>query len=179
MFTRIERTEAIATLEKEFTGATGIYMTDFNKIDVNKMTRFRADLRNAGMKYIVVKNTLARIALEKCNFNELVQYLKGPIGMVISKDNAITPAKIIKDFRKNNSGLLDLKAAYIDGTLFNAEEISKIADLPGKDALLSQLLSCLNAPMSNLVGSLNQIFLKLIHTFEAVKNKKELDSRKN
>lgn len=173
MSTRSERTEAITTLEKAFTGATGIYMTDFTGINVEKMTKFRADMRGSGGKYLVVKNTLARIACEKCGLEQLVPYLKSPVGIALTKEDSIAPAKIIKEFRKNNKNLLDLKVAYIDGNLFSGDEAARIADLPSKEVLLSQLLSCLKAPMTNLVGSLNGILLKLTGTLQAVLQKKE------
>lgn len=177
MSMRNERTEAIATLEKEFAGATGIYMTDFTNINVEKITKFRADIRQSGSKYLVVKNSLARVALERSGFEVLVPYLNGPVGVVITRDDAIGPARIIKEFKKSNKKLLSVKVAYIDGTLFNAEETSKLADLPSKEVLLSQLLSCLNAPMTKLVGSLNGIFTKFIGTIEAVKNQKESETK--
>lgn len=176
MSTRTERTETIATLEKEFTGATGIYMTDFTGINVEKITQFRADMRNSGGKYLVVKNTLARIAFEKCGLEKLVPFLKSPIGMAITKGDAITPAKIIKDFQKNNNNLLDLKVAYIDGNLFSGNEAARIAELPSREVLLSQLLSCLKAPMTNLAGSLNGILAKFTGTLHAVLKKKESES---
>ncbi len=141
MSTQKERTEAIATLEKEFTGATGIYMTDFTNINVEKITKFRADIRNSGGKYLVVKNSLASIAMERCGFTELVPYINGPMGIAITREDAIEPAKVIKDFKKKNKDLLSLKVAYVDGALFNAEQAGKLADLPSREILLSQLLS--------------------------------------
>ncbi len=175
MSTRTERTEAIEVLKNEFTGASGIYLTNVNNIKVEKMTMFRKSLRNVGVKYIVVKNTLAQKAFEKCGFNDLIPFLKGPIGIAITKDDATSPSRVIKDFRKENKKLLDIKVAYVEGNLFNAEETNKLADLPGREVLLSQLLSCLNAPMTNFVCSLSGLFTKLVGTLEAVKNKKETE----
>ncbi len=176
MSTRNERNEAITTLEKELTGATGIYMTDFNKINVEKITKFRADIRHSGGKYLVIKNTIARIAFERSGFSELIPYIKGPIGIAVTKEDAIGQAKVIKDFKKSNKELLEVKIAYVDGTLFNAEQTARLANLPSKEVLLSQLLSCLNAPMAHFVGSLNGIFTKFVGVLEAVKNKKESES---
>jgi large subunit ribosomal protein L10 len=173
MSTKIERNEQIKVLEKEFDGATGIYMTDFSKITVQDITTFRSNLREAGSKYIVVKNSLAGIALKKNGKEELCSFLKGPIGLAITKNDNIGPAKVIRDFQKNNKGLMDVKASYIDNTVFSSEDTLKLADLPNKEILLSQLLSCLKAPLSNFVGSLNGIFTKLTGTLEAVKNRKE------
>lgn len=171
-----KRNENIGVLEKEFTDATGIYMTDFTHINVEKMTKLRANMWNSGGKYLVVKNTLARIALEKCGLGQLIPYLKRPIGMAITKGDAIAPAKIIKEFRKKNKNLLDVKVALIDGNLFSGDEAARIADLPGREVLLSKLLSCLSAPMTNFAGSLNGILVKLTGTLNAVLQKKESES---
>lgn len=176
MSTRSEKTEAIATLEKEFSEATGIYMTDFTNINVEKMTKFRADMRSSGGRYIVVKNTLARIALEKCGLNQLIPYLDSPIGVAITRGDAIGPAKVIREFGKKNKNLLDLKVAYIDGNLFSGDEAAKIAALPSREVLLSEILSCLSSPMSNFVGALNEILAKFVRTLNAVLNKKESES---
>jgi ribosomal protein L10 len=176
MSTRIERTEAIEAIEKKLTGATGIYLTDFNKINVEKMTQFRRDIRNAGGKYVVVKNTLTSLAFEKCGLNELTPFIKGPIGIAYTTEEATSPAKVIRDFKKKNKNLLDLKIALLDGNLFDAKQVAKLADLPSREILLSQLLSCLNAPMTNLVCTLNGLFTKFLGTLEAVKNKKESDN---
>lgn len=176
MSTRDERIETIAVLEKEFTGATGIYMTDFTNINVEKLTKFRADMRNSGGKYVIVKNTLARLALEKCGLNDLIPYMSGPIGVAITKEEAIGPAKVIKNFKKSSKNLLEVKIAYVDGTVFSAKETEKLADLPSREVLLSQLLSCLSIPMANFVGTLTSILTRFVGTLEAVKNRKESPS---
>lgn len=176
MSTRIERNDAITALEEEFEGATGIYMTDFNGIDVEKITKFRNDLRAVGSKYLVVKNTLAKIALERKGFESLTEFVKGPTGIAVTHEDGVSPAKVIKDFRKENENLLDLRIAYVDGGIFNADEAKRLADLPSKDVLLAQLLSVFNAPMSNFAASLGGVFTKLTGTLEAVKAKKEAEA---
>ena len=98
--TREQRSKAIDVLQKEFDGATGIYLTDFTGINVEKISKFRRNLHSAGAKYIVVKNTLARIALQKCGREELAEHLKGVNGVAFTKDDAVGPARVIKDFKK-------------------------------------------------------------------------------
>ncbi len=176
MSTRIERTEAIEAIEEKFTGTTGVYLTDVNNINVEKITEFRRNLGNTGAKYVVVKNTLTSLAFEKCGLSELVPYLKGPIGIAYTKEEATSPAKVIKDFKKKNKKLLDVKVAYVDGSVFSADDVSKLADLPSREVLLSQLLSCLKAPTTKLACSLSGIFTKFIGTLEAIKNKKESEN---
>lgn len=177
MFTRTERTEKIESLQKEFSEAKGLYLTDFTNINVDKINEFRTDLRNTNSKYIVVRNTLACIAMEKAGLDDLIPFFKGPIGIAISNDDPISPARIIKNFKnkKENKGLLKLKVAYVDGNILLPEEVTKLANLPSREVLLAQLLSVFSAPISNFVGSLNGVLTKFVGTLEAVKNKKEKD----
>jgi large subunit ribosomal protein L10 len=173
MSTRTERTEAIAVLEKEFQQSGGIYLTDINKINVEKISKLRVNFRKQGIKYIVVKNTLARIACERCGKNELVPYLKGPVGVALAYHESMAPAKIIKDFQKESKELLTVKVAYVDGTLFSGDDAVRLADIPSRDVLLSQLLGCLQAPLANLAGSLSGVLVKFAGTLEGLKNQKE------
>jgi large subunit ribosomal protein L10 len=173
MITREQRTSAIEKLQTEFDGARGIFVTDINKIDVQKMTHLRAEFRKKGLRYIVVKNSLARKALERGGKSSVAPFLKGPTGVVIAKEEATAPAKVIRDFHKVNKDLLGVRAAYVDGSLYDAAQADRLADIPSREVLLSQLLSCMQAPMANLAGALNGILGKLVGTLEAVKAQKE------
>jgi ribosomal protein L10 len=159
--------------EAVFSDAVGIYLTDFSGVDVEKMTKLRSDLRAAGARYVVVKNTLARIALDKCGKAELTEFLKGPVGAAVTTEDATVPARVIRDFNKEFRDLLDLKAAYVEGTVLGPKDAGRMADLPSRDVLLSQVLSCLQAPMTNLAGSLNGILSKFARVMAAVRDKKE------
>ena len=177
MSTRQERTEAIGVLEREFKQARGIYFTDINRINVEQMTRLRNNFRKKGIKYVVVKNTLARIACEKSGKNELAPFLKGTIGVALAGQESMAPAKIIKDFQKENKELLAIKVAHVDGSVFGAQDVIKLADIPPREVLLSQLLGCLQAPLANLAGSISGILVKFAGTLEGLKNKKQSESQ--
>jgi len=177
MSTRSERTKSIEVLEKEFKDAKGIYLTDNNKIDVARISKVRVALRKKGMKYIVVKNTLAKIAAEKSGKKEIAPYFKGQIGVVIAPQDGMAPAKIIKDFQKefakDNKELLEVKIAYVDGTAFTGKDTARLAEIPPREVLLSQLLGVLSAPMSKFAGTLNGVLTTFAQTLEAVKVQKE------
>jgi large subunit ribosomal protein L10 len=172
MATRTERTEAIELLQKEFGSAHGIFLTDNHKIGVAKVTKLRADLRKKGVKFIVVKNTLAKIACTKVGRDDLKPHFKGPTAVAIANQEGTSPAKILRDFQKENKELLSVKVAFVDGALFVGNDALKLADLPSREVLLSQLLGVLQAPVANLAGALNAILSKLVGTIEAVKEKK-------
>lgn len=172
MATRTERTAAIENLEKEFKEAKGIFVADNHKINVEKVTALRATFRKSGMRYIVVKNTLAQTAAKRIGKEELIPFFKGPTGVAISKKEGTAPAKIIRDFQKDNKDLFQLKVACVDGSVFNPIDAMRLADLPGREALLAQLLGCLQAPMGKFAGSLSGILGKFVGTLNALKDKK-------
>jgi large subunit ribosomal protein L10 len=179
MATRTERTKTIEVLEKEFKDAKGIYLTDINRIDVARITKLRNEVRKKGMKYIVVKNTLARIAFERCGKNELTPFLKGQIGVVVAQQEGTAPAKIIRDFQQEcikankDLRLLDVKVAYVDGTAFTGADLVRLADIPSREVLLAQLLGVLQAPVAKFAGTLNGVLTTFAGTLDAVKRKKE------
>jgi large subunit ribosomal protein L10 len=172
MSTKAERTAAIDSLEQEFKDAQGIYVADNNKINVAKVTKLRADIRKKGMRLLVVKNSLAKAAVKRCGKEALDPFFKGPTVVLISKTDPAAPAKAIKDFQKDNKDMLQVKAAYVAGSIFSNDQVVKLADLPSREALLAQLLGCLKAPMGNLAGTLGGILTKFVRTLDAVKEKK-------
>ncbi len=175
--TRARRQADIERLEKAFNEASAIYVTDYTGIDVAKMTRLRRDLRASGATYVVVKNTLARIALEKSGKVQLLEHLRGPVGVALAREDSVAPARVIKSFKKEFKELLGLRVAFVDGMLLDERQTQALADLPSRDVLLSQLLSCLKAPMTNLAGALNGILGKFVGTLEAVRTKKEAQAQ--
>lgn len=172
MSTKTERTACIDKLEKEFKEANGIYIADNNKITVAQVTKLRANLRKKGMRFLVVKNTFAKAAAKKIGKETILPFFKGPTAVLIAKTDAVAPAKMIKDFQKDNKDLLTVKAAYVDGTIFDAAQVLQLADIPGREVLLAQFLGCLKSPMGNLAGVLNGILIKFVRTLDALKEKK-------
>lgn len=173
MSTKTERCQQIEKLQREFVEARGIYLTDIDRISVAKITQLRAELRKNGLKYIVVKNSLARIALERTGKDGIAHFLTGKVGVVVAKGEATVPARVIRDFHKDNRDLLKLKAAIVEGTVFDGAQAERLADIPSREVLLSQLLSCLQAPMSRFVGALSGILGNLVGILQAVKEQKE------
>lgn len=172
MSTRAERTADIEELENIFKNATGIFIADNNKINVEKVTKLRSDLRKNGIQYIVVKNTIAKIAAKRVGKEDLVPHFKGPTAVAVTQKDGPAPAKIIRDFQKDNKDMLGLRLAYVDGSIFKGEDALKLADLPSREVLLAQLLGCLQAPMGKFAGVLNGFLTKFVGTLNALKDQK-------
>jgi len=171
--TREKRNKNIEKLQKEFSEAAGIYLTDFTGINVEKISGLRRSLRAEGAKFIVVKNSLAKKALEKSGKTELIKHLSGPVGAALSAKDSIAPARVIKSFKKENKELLCVRGALVDGAMYDESQVNMLADLPSRETLLSQLLSCLQAPIGKFAGALSGILTKFVGTLESVRQKKE------
>jgi len=132
----------VDSLKTTLSGAQALYYTDFTGLNVKRMTELRKRLSKAGVEYVVIKNTLA---LRAVNESGLVsQRLKGPTGVVVAKD-AITAAKVLSDFAKENDQKPSVKGGLYEGNAVDAEMVKKLASLPTRDDALSIFAGYLNS----------------------------------
>lgn len=132
----------------------GLYLADFSGLTVESMTSLRRKCREQGVQFRVIKNTLLRRAFNSRGITELDKYLVGNTGLVFSQDSEMAPAKILSDFAKGNEKL-KVKAAVVDGRLFDSKSIAVLATLPSREVLLSQVLSTFIAPMTQFLAAVN------------------------
>ncbi|MEI7027621.1 50S ribosomal protein L10 [Paenibacillus sp. y28] len=123
-------------------------VTDYRGLTVKQVTELRSKLREAGVEFQVLKNTIARRATADAQLTELDSALTGPTAIAFSKDDVVTPAKILSDFAKKNDKL-SVKAGVVEGKVVDAAQIKALAELPSREGLLSMLLSVLQAPVRN------------------------------
>jgi len=168
-----QKSDIIENLNKEFSEASGLYVTAYQGMTVKKFNDVRAKLKGVGAKYVVVKNTLAKRALAQSGIKGLDGAFKEPVGVAITQKDIASAAKIIRTFNKDNDNLLAVKMAYADGTVFSGTDAERLADLPSREELLSMLLSAFNAPITKLAGTLDGILTNFVRTVDAVRIKKE------
>lgn len=167
-----QKIQVVEEYTEKFKQAKSVYLTDYQGIDVMTVNELRRKFRESNIEYKVLKNRLARRALNDAGIDELDAHLNGVTSFAISYDDPVAPAKIIKEFNKRKE-LLKLKVVYFEGKLFEAEQAKQIADLPSREALLSQFLSVLQAPMTKLAGTLQASMQKLVGTLDALKEQKQ------
>lgn len=138
--------EAVEVVAAKLRESTTTVVADYRGLNVAQVTELRKQLREAGVEFQVLKNTLVRRATESADLAGLNEILTGPTAIAFSKDDAIAPAKILNDFSKKNEAL-QLKGGVVEGRIVGAEEIKALAELPSREGLLSMLLSVLQAPM--------------------------------
>lgn len=137
-------------------GAQGVVLVDYRGLTVEQDTELRKQLREAGIVYKVYKNTMMNFAFKGTEFEALAPYLEGPNAIAISKEDATAPARILSKFAKT-APALELKAAVVEGNLYDTEAVKALANIPSREELLSKLLGSMQSPISNLARVLNQI----------------------
>ncbi len=164
------RLEDKKTFVKEVNAVAGDSITavaaDYRGLSVAEMTELRREARNAGVYLRVVKNTLARRAIEGTEFECMKESLKGPILLAFAKDDPGAAARVIKDFAKGHDAL---KAVSLSagGELLPATDLARLADLPTLEQARAMLLGVIIAPMTKLVRTLSEPSAMLARTLSA------------
>ena len=146
----------VKEIAEHLDGATAAVLVDYRGLTVDQDTQLRKQMREAGIVYKVYKNRMIKIAIQDTVFAELEKDLDGPTAIAIAKDDATAPARIISKFAKTSENL-QFKSGVVEGTYFDAAGISAVANIPGREELLSRLLGSLQSPITNLARVLNQI----------------------
>ena len=163
--------EKVKELADCFSRAKAIYFTEYHGLDVHNITRLRKLFFEANVDYKVAKNTLIKLAIDTDLIPEDEGVLNGSTAVAISYDEPIAPAKVIKEFKKDNE-LPNVKGILLEGDFIPGREFKKLADMPSKDELLSQLVAMLNSPLQKLVSTLNAPMQDVIGVLGSLKEKK-------
>lgn len=152
-----EKQAIVASLTETLQSASSGVLVDYKGITVAEDTALRAELRENGVEYSVVKNTLLRRAADNVGLGELDEVLNGTTSIAISKDDPIAPMRIINKYSKQMGDRFNIKAGFMDGKVLPLEDIAALAELPSKDGLVAQLLGMMLAPITSLAIVLKAI----------------------
>lgn len=165
-----EKSQLVAELSEKIKGAQALYYTDFTGLNVKRMTELRRRLRRAGVEYVVIKNTLA---LRAVNDSGLVgERLKGPTGIVVAVD-PVAGARVLTDFARENDARPAVKGGMFDGRSIDADQIKRLATMPSREQLLSELAGGLNAPLAAFAGALNGLLYTFVGALDALKTQRD------
>lgn len=145
---------------------------EYTGITVEQMTQLRQSARASGVYLRVVRNTLARRALENTNFECMRDGLVGPLLLAFSSNEPGAAAKVIRDFAKANDKLV-VKLVALDGKLLQPSDIEALASMPGREQAISMLMGVMKAPISKFVRTLAEPHAKLVRTIAAVRDQKQ------
>lgn len=145
---------------------------EYRGLTVEQMTDLRKKARAGGVYLRVVKNTLARRALEGTDFECMNEGLTGQLLLAFSQEDPGAAARVIKDFAKQNEKL-NVKLVAISGQLLGASELDRLASLPTKEQAISMLMALMKAPVEKLARTMNEVPSKLVRTVAAIRDQKQ------
>jgi len=173
--TRSQKEARVEELKKQFTSKSTVLVGDFTGMDVATATDMRRELREASVEYRVVKNSLAKLAMEEAGFGVLKEHMTGPNGFVMTDGDAAVAAKIMVEFEKTRK-TPQIRMGIIDAAMVTAADIRRIAELPSREVLLAQIAAGFQAPVAGLARLLNELSRKLVATLDAVAKQKGAES---
>ena len=132
-------------------------VVDYKGISVADDTKLRRELREAGVEYAVVKNTMLRFAISDLGYTEMESALEGSTAIAISNEDPLAAAKVLGKFAEASKGKFSIKAGYMEGKAMSSDEVMALSKLPGKQELLSMLCSALQGNIRGLAVALNAI----------------------
>ena len=148
-----KKAQVAETVEILKAAQTGV-LVDYRGLNVEEDTELRRKLREANVKYFVIKNTL--LAAKEVGLDALDEALHGPTAIAVSSEDAVAPAKVIADFAKENDKL-EIKTGFMDGAVISLDEVNKLAATPNMDTLIAKMMGSLNSPISSLARLLATI----------------------
>ena len=151
-----QKQEEVSKLAEKLKEAKVILLTDYRGINVEDVTKLRAELRGVNTEYKVIKNNIIKRALDANGENGLDDLLEGPTALIIGTDDYLEPSKIIYNFSKNND-FYKIKGGIIDGKVMTAEEIITLAKLPSRQELIAKLAGALLGNITKLAVALDQV----------------------
>jgi large subunit ribosomal protein L10 len=166
-----QKKAVVAEVTEAISGAQAAVLAEYRGLTVAQMTELRRQAREANVFIRVVKNTLARRAVEGSDFECLKDELVGPLAFAASAD-PVAVAKVLSQFAKSNDKLV-IKSGAMGGKVISLAEVDALAKLPGREELLAMLLGTMQAPVAKFVRTLNEVPGKFVRTLAAVRDAKQ------
>ncbi len=167
-----EKITAVAEMKKMFEESDSFFVTDYQGLNVANVTALRANLRKNGVHYLVAKNTLLKLAASEAGVEGIEEFLSGPTAVAFVKDDPVAAAKVLNDSIKERE-LPRIKVFVVDKKHYEPGDLTRFADLPSREQLLAQVVAAVEAPLTELVGSLDGFFRKLVGLVDALAEKRK------
>lgn len=169
-----QKQDLVAEVGKQVAKAQAVVIAEYRNLTVADMTDLRRKARGAGVYLRVVKNTLARRAVEGTPFSGLADQMTGPLAYGISTD-PVSAAKVLSEYAKANDKLV-IRGGAIANQVMSAKDVGRLATMPSREQLLAQLMGTMKAPVGKFVQTLNEVPGKFVRTLAAVREQRETQS---
>jgi large subunit ribosomal protein L10 len=170
--TMLAKQEQVRELAQKLKEAKGMVLADYRGLTVEQDTKLRKELREAGIDYQVIKNSIIHFAAKDAGLEELEPYLNGPTALAMSSVDPVAPSKLLAKFEKSFEKF-ELKAGVVEGKVVDVEGVKAISNLPSKEELIAKMLGSLKSPINGFVNVLNGNMRGLVVALNAVAEKKQ------
>ncbi len=167
-----EKQAIVAEVNETASQALSAVMADYRGVSVDDMTALRKQAREAGVQVRVIRNTLARRAFEGTEYECMNEVMLGPNILAFSLEDPGAGARVFKDFAKENEDF-EIKALSVGGKLLPADQIDALAKLPTRDEAIAMLMAVMQAPITKLASTLNDVPGKVTRVVAAVRDQKQ------
>ena len=164
-----QKIERVAELKEQIEGAAALLLTDYRGLTVSEMGELRKSLRDGGARFVVIKNTLMRRALEQTDAAELGSLFEGPSAVAFVQEDPVTAAKSVTTAARKFPALV-LKGGFVEGRVLSADEAKTLAELESREVMLSRLAGLMKAEMARAAATFQAgqaRFLALLQAFRA------------
>jgi large subunit ribosomal protein L10 len=169
----LEQKKAVVSEVAEIAAsAHSVVAAEYRGLSVGEMTELRARARDGGVYLRVVKNTLAKRAVQGTEFECMQDGLSGPLLLAFSREEPGAAARLVKDFVKEHDRLVPTLVAF-GGQMLDASDLDRLAKMPTRDQAISMLMAVMKAPVEKLVRTMNEVPGKLVRTVAAVRDQKQ------
>src|SRR5918992_810567 len=161
----------VSEVSAKLAKAQAVIVAEYRGLDVGRVTQLRSKARKSGLYLRVLKNPLARRAVQGTPFEKLTDQLVGPLMYGIAED-PVAGAKVLSEFAKDNEQFV-IKAGAMPNAVMSSKDVKALALLPSREELLAMLLGTLQAPVAKLVRTMNEVPSKFVRTLAAYRDSKE------
>ena len=142
----VQKQQIVADLAEQIKNSTAGVIVNYQGITVDNDTAMRKALREAGVKYVVMKNTMTGRACDMVGYGELKQYLSGMTAIAISENDPVAAAKVLKKYADKVESF-NILAGYVDGAVIDANTVNELAEIPNKETLIAKFLGSIQSPL--------------------------------
>jgi large subunit ribosomal protein L10 len=161
----------VSEVSAQLKGAQAVIVAEYRGLDVGRVTQLRSNARKSGLYLRVLKNTLARRAVQGTPFEKLTDQMVGPLMYGIAQD-PVAGAKVLSEFAKDNEQFV-IKAGAMPNAMMSPQDVKALAALPSREELLARLIGTIQAPVAKLVRTMNEVPAKFVRTLAALKDQRE------
>jgi len=175
---RAEKKKRVSVLRDVLESSKSVILIDFKGMDVEKANLLRAGTKKSGVRYLVVKNTLFKKAIENTKFEGLEKFLTGPTAIAFSEEDSVEPAKVIFDFSKKNE-ILTFKGGFLENDILDVSDVIELAKLPSKEELIGKTVFIISSSLINFMNVLTNPIRNFLVVLKLLEKQKDSQKTEN